>query len=249
MRVVSFLSRKGGVGRTIFTTNLAAIVSEQGLRVAILELDPQNTVSQHFDDISVHPIGWAQVVLGLASIDEVHWSPRENLRIFPFGVVMGAQRGEIERQLMARPQWLAELLATSVFQGVDVLLIDTPGGYNVFSEQAERVSHMALSIWLCDAASQKAFVGSERRVLANDCVHRHIINQINASKGSRRELLKRWRELVGDELLALPVHQDELVSDALQAGTTVNRFASYSQAAHDLQGVANWLKEALLSHA
>lgn len=253
MRVVSLFSRKGGVGRTIFASNLASIFSEQGLRVGVLELDPQNTLSQHFDDLTAHPLGWANAMLSdesKASVaTQAHWSPRENLRIFPFGVVSASQRQCIERVLADDPHWLTGLLGSAAFADIDVLLIDTPGGYSVFSDQAERVTTHALSIWLCDAASQKAFIGSERRVLANGCVHRHLINQINASKGSRRELLKRWRALVGDELLPLPVHQDELVSDALNEGTTVTWFASYSQAAHDLQGVANWMREVWLEPA
>lgn len=257
MRVVSLFSRKGGVGRTIFASNLASIFSEQGLRVGVLELDPQNTLSQHFDDLTAHPQGWANTVPDAASdgadvalsLTQAYWSPRENLRLFPFGVMTSAQRLAVERHLAQEPHWLAQTLSSSAFDDLDVLLIDTPGGYSVFSDQAERVATYALSIWLCDAASQKAFIGSERRRLANGCVHRHIINQINASKGSRRQLLKRWRELVGDELLPLPVHQDELVSDALNEGTTVTWFASYSQAAHDLQGVANWIREAWLEPA
>ena len=59
MRVVSLFSRKGGVGRTVFAVNLAAILSEQGLKVAVLELDPQNIVSQHFDGFNEQTIGWA----------------------------------------------------------------------------------------------------------------------------------------------------------------------------------------------
>ncbi|MEO6698604.1 MAG: cellulose synthase operon protein YhjQ/BcsQ [Paraperlucidibaca sp.] len=252
MRVVPLFSRKGGVGRTVFATNLAAIFSEQGINVAVLELDPQNTLSQHFDDLTAHPIGWAHSLLSddqaAPSLDDVHWSPRENLRIFPFGAISGEQRRLIEHYLVEQPDWLAGALSSPAFSGIDVLLIDTPGGYSVFSDQAERVATSALSIWLCDAASQKAFVGSEQRVLSNGCVHRHIINQINASKGSRRQLMKSWSELLGDRLLPLPIHQDELVSDALLGGTTVTWFAGYSQAAHDFQGLAKWMREAWFSH-
>lgn len=257
MRVVSLFSRKGGVGRTIFATNLASIFSEQGLRVGVLELDPQNILSQHFEDVAAHSQGWATTLVASESdavssaptLAQIAWSPRENLRLFPFGVVSASQRHALEAMLANDPQWLAHMLRSSAFEALDVLLIDTPGGYSVYSDQAERVATHAVSIWLCDAASQKAFMGSERRHMANGCVHRHIINQINASKGSRRALLMRWRELVGDELLPLPVHQDELVSDALQAGTTVTWFANYSQAAHDLRGVANWMREAWLETA
>lgn len=247
MHVLSLFSRKGGVGRTVFAVNLAAIFAEQGLRVAVLECDPQNTLSQHFDDLDAHTRGWAHTLLPDSHAEPVHWSPRDNLMIIPFGRIGSAQRLIVEQALAAQPQWLAEFIRAPFLANVDVMLIDTPGGYSVYSDQAERVASAALSIWLCDAASQKAFIGSERRVLPAASAHRHIINQINASKGSRRALMKRWRELVGDELLPAPVHQDELVSDALHEGTTVTWYAKYSQAAHDLQGVATWLRQEWLA--
>ena len=253
MRVVSLFSRKGGVGRTVFAVNLAAILSEQGLKVAVLELDPQNTVSQHFDGFNGQTIGWAHTLLDpsepSAITSESYWSPRENLRVFPFGKITAAQRKAIEHHLDEQPNWLEQALQSPVFDGVDVLLIDTPSGFNAYSDHAECVATSALSIWLCDAASQKAFTGSDVRVLPSGCQHRHILNQINASKSSRRGLLKSWRELVGEELLPLPIHQDELVSDALLEGTTVVWFASFSQAAHDLLGLANWMRSEWLNDA
>lgn len=253
MRVVSLFSRKGGVGRTVFAVNLAAILSEQGLKVALLELDPQNIISQHFDGFNEQAIGWAHTLLDPnrpADItNESYWSPRENLRVFPFGKVTAVLRKAIERNLDEQPDWLERALKSPVFDGIDVLFIDTPSGFNAYSDHAERVATSALSVWLCDAASQKAFVGSDVRVLPHGCQHRHIINQINASKSSRRELLKSWRELVGEELLPLPIHQDELVSDALLEGTAVVWFASFSQAAHDLLGLANWMRSEWLDDA
>ena len=43
--------------------------------------------------------------------------------------------------------------------------------------------------------------------------------------------------------LAAPVHQDESVSDALAQSMTVLQHAPFSQAAHDFQGLADWLLE------
>ena len=49
MRVVSFVNRKGGCGKSTLALNLAVTAARRGERVAILDLDPQATVSGWFD--------------------------------------------------------------------------------------------------------------------------------------------------------------------------------------------------------
>ena len=45
MHVVSIVNQKGGVGRSTLAVNLAVTAARRGLRVAIVDLDPQATVS------------------------------------------------------------------------------------------------------------------------------------------------------------------------------------------------------------
>jgi chromosome partitioning protein len=51
MRVVAVMNYKGGVGKTTLTANLGAIAASRGLRVLLLDLDPQTNLTFSFFSI------------------------------------------------------------------------------------------------------------------------------------------------------------------------------------------------------
>src|ERR1700745_4477999 len=85
-RVISFANQKGGVAKTTTTLNLGVALSEQGLKVLLVDLDPQGnlTMSQGLNpdaiersmfDVLVHRLPIEEVIeprevdLAVASID------------------------------------------------------------------------------------------------------------------------------------------------------------------------------------
>ena len=85
-RVIAFANQKGGVAKTTSTLNLAVALQEQGLRVLVVDLDPQGnlTMSQGFNpdeversmfDVLVHRLPIEEIVvhaevdLAVSSID------------------------------------------------------------------------------------------------------------------------------------------------------------------------------------
>ena len=49
MQVVSIISTKGGVGKTTTAANLGGLVADAGLRVLLLDLDVQPTLSSYYE--------------------------------------------------------------------------------------------------------------------------------------------------------------------------------------------------------
>lgn len=50
MQTVSICSTKGGVGKTTISTALAVAASQDGLRVALIDIDPQQTLQHWWED-------------------------------------------------------------------------------------------------------------------------------------------------------------------------------------------------------
>lgn len=50
MKIVAMAARKGGSGKSTLTTHLAVAAGQDGLRVAIVDLDPQATVAEWADE-------------------------------------------------------------------------------------------------------------------------------------------------------------------------------------------------------
>lgn len=48
MRVISIVSTKGAVGKTTVAANLAGLLVDAGLRVLLLDLDSQPTLSSYY---------------------------------------------------------------------------------------------------------------------------------------------------------------------------------------------------------
>lgn len=50
MKIVAMAARKGGSGKSTLTAHLAVAAIQDGLRVAIVDLDPQATVAEWADE-------------------------------------------------------------------------------------------------------------------------------------------------------------------------------------------------------
>jgi chromosome partitioning related protein ParA len=57
MQVVSIISTKGGVGKTTTAANLGGFIADAGLRVLLLDLDVQPTLSSYFTLAERAPAG------------------------------------------------------------------------------------------------------------------------------------------------------------------------------------------------
>lgn len=135
MRSIAIINQKGGVGKTTTAVNLSAALADRGLRVGLIDMDPQAHASLHLG-LGHQPD--CQTVYDLLtsdeSLSEVWQDAGKNLRVAPSHIDLAAAEvelaGVVGRELILRDK-LAESGAN-----FDYVLIDCPPSLGILTINA-----------------------------------------------------------------------------------------------------------------
>lgn len=145
MRVVSVISTKGGVGKTTVTANLGGLLADASLRVLLLDLDSQPTLSSYYPLEHVSPAGaYELIALNLTDPPQIVSHTRlDNLDL----ILSNDHRGQLNTLLLHAPDGRLRLrhLLDDFRDQYDLLLIDTQGARSVLLEMAILASDLVLS--------------------------------------------------------------------------------------------------------
>ncbi|RQR79209.1 ParA family protein [Burkholderia sp. Bp9012] len=145
MRVVSIISTKGGVGKTTTAANLGGFVADAGLRVLLLDLDVQPTLSSYFP-LATRAVGGVYELLAFneqARDRLVSSTTIDHLDL----VLSNDDRGQLSTLLLHAPDGRLRLrnLLPVFAPHYDLMLIDTQGARSVLLEAAVLASDLAVS--------------------------------------------------------------------------------------------------------
>ena len=131
-RIIAVANEKGGVGKTVSVINLGAALSAEGLRVLVVDMDPQFNATQGLgivleaDEPSVYDLmktadGGSEPVAAADVVQETAW---EHLHVIPAHIDLAGAEIELVNEL-GRENRLKEALAP-IESRYDVILLDTP---------------------------------------------------------------------------------------------------------------------------
>lgn len=258
LTIVAFLGSKGGVGRSTAVANIASSMAYGGLSVAMLDLDPQNTLVSHFG-MPDPARGIARATLKGGDWDNLQqkiYSRRPNyqgsfdLKLLPYGVLDEEQIRTFEHMVSQDPRWLMRHLEKLHLPQGTVVLVDLPAQSSMVAQQVLRAAHIAVGVSLVDAASYLCLARDEALVREH-CIRRpdfvrhcHLFNQVDHQHGLEHDLSKLLRSLYGRNIAGF-VHRDQSVREALAWHATTFDYQPGGQATLDFNHAATYIAETL----
>ena len=239
MIVVSIVSTKGGVGKTTTAANLGGIVADAGLRVLLLDLDLQPTLSSYYPLRVRAPSGVYEFLAFNEQRTEqlVSQTSITNLDI----VLSNDDRGQLNTLLLHAPDGRLRLRnLLPIFSPLyDLLLVDTQGSRSVLLEAAVLASDFALSPVTPEILAARELRRGTIQLMEDIAPFRHLgitlptlrllINRVHPVSANARMIRQAVREIFDDQpgitvlktdvpaieayprasTLALPVHRVE----------------------------------------
>jgi len=145
MRVLSVISTKGGVGKTTVAANLGGLIADAGLRVLLIDLDMQPTLSSYYQLAHRAPSG----IYELLAFNECNLQTLISRTVIERLDMILSNDGhrQLNTLLLHAPDGRLRLrnLLTAFKPHYDLLLIDTQGARSVMLEMAVLASDLCVS--------------------------------------------------------------------------------------------------------
>ena len=232
-RVFTVANQKGGVGKTTTTVNLAAALARAGLRVAVIDLDPQGNASTalgipHQAEVpSVYDVLVSEVPID----DVIQQSPESaNLLCVPSTIHLAGAEIELV-SLVAREQRLSRALEFyfgEVDQPVDYVFIDCPPSLGLLTINAFVAAREVLIPIQCE---YYALEGLSQLLDNIALVSRHlnprlrvstiILTMFDPRTNLANQVAADVREHFPNEVLSAVIPRSVRISEAPSYGQTV----------------------------
>ncbi|MFT0546112.1 ParA family protein [Allopusillimonas ginsengisoli] len=237
MQVVSIISTKGGVGKTTTAANLGGLVADAGLRVLLLDLDIQPTLSSYYE-LAHRAAGGTYELLAFNEQRIEHLVSRTVIAGLDL-VVSNDDRGELNTLLLHAADGRLRLrhLLPVLAPHYDLVLIDTQGARSVMLEMAVLASDLALSPVTPEILAARELRRGTLQLIEDIAPYRHLginppplhllINRVHPVSSNARLIQQALRDLfqgqVGLRVLDTDVPAIEAYPRAATRGLPVHR--------------------------
>jgi len=204
MHVLSVVSTKGGVGKTTVAANLGGLLADAGLRVLLLDLDSQPTLSSYYD-LSQKAVAGAYELIALNLTTPTQIVSRTMIAGLDLIISNDAQ-GQLNTLLLHAPDGRLRLrnLLDDFRPRYDLLLIDTQGARSVLLEMAILACDIALSPITPEMLAARELRRGTLRLFSELEPFRHLgitppplrllLNQVNSIRVDTRMIIRGLHE-------------------------------------------------------
>lgn len=149
-RIIAVSNQKGGVGKTTTAINLSACLAEQGLRVLVIDMDPQGNTTSGFGidkynmENTVYELMVGECLLEECMLENIY----EKLSIIPSNVNLAG--AEIELLDIDEKEYILKKEIEKVKDKFDFVIIDCPPSLNVLTINAMTTANTILVPIQCE---------------------------------------------------------------------------------------------------
>jgi chromosome partitioning protein len=241
-RVISFANQKGGVAKTTTTLNLGVAFSEQGLKVLLVDLDPQGnlTMSQGLNPDAIER-SMFDVLVHRLPLEEVIHQAEVDLAVSSIDLA-GAELAL--SSMIGRERALEKALAV-VKDGYDYVLIDTPPSLGLLTINALVASNGVIVPVQCEYLSLRGLVQLENTLsMIRENLNPHVEiegilpTMFDTRTLHSREAVEILQENFGDLVFDTKIRKTVRYAEAPVKGTSVLKYDPSGSAAEAYRELA-----------
>ena len=245
LRIITVANQKGGVGKTTTTVNLAAALSMGGLRVLVIDLDPQGNAStalgvEHLDNEGIY-----EVLMGKTSMEAVV----QKVAGFPALECISSNtslaQAEIELVPMVAREFrlreaIEELVQLRATQNIayDYIFIDCPPSLglltiNALTAAKEMLIPIQCEYYALEGLSQllKTFELVKKRLNTELKLSTFVLTMFDSRTRLANDVADEIRKHYPSELINIPIPRAVRVSEAPGYNQTVMTYDASSPGA------------------
>jgi len=257
LRIITVANQKGGVGKTTTTVNLAAALSMGGLRVLVIDLDPQGNAStalgvEHLDNEGIY-----EVLMGKTTMESVV----QKVAGFPALECLSSNtslaQAEIELVPMVAREFrlreaIEELVQLRATQNIayDYIFIDCPPSLglltiNALTAAKEMLIPIQCEYYALEGLSQllKTFELVKKRLNAELKLSTFVLTMFDSRTRLANDVADEIRKHYPNELINIPIPRAVRVSEAPGFNQTVMTYDASSPGAIAYMQIARELAE------
>ncbi|AWZ19827.1 chromosome partitioning protein ParA [Roseovarius sp. TM1035] len=252
-KIIAIANQKGGVGKTTTTINLAAALAETGVRVLIVDLDPQGNASTGLGlDVAARKFTVYDLLLDEAPLgDVIQPTAQDGLSIIPSTVDLSSADIELIAN-EKRSFLLHDALRQPAMDayGFEYVLIDCPPSLNLLTVNAMVAAHSVLvplqsEFFALEGLSQLMLTIREIRQTANPALRIEgvVLTMFDSRNNLSTQVEQDARDNLGELVFRTRIPRNVRVSEAPSYAMSVLSYDPLSKGAQAYRELAQELIE------